>query len=137
MSAATVTLTRADAFFAARTRAAVWAAFDADMRGAAVTEALEMVSRFVGYDITITNTPDRFDYNAEYAVYWQALYLLTTSGAIADGDQSAPHFRAVEEQSEAGTPEAVGALTDLGALCPEAAAWLQTPPRRQLVLARG
>jgi len=130
-----VTITRAlaDIYFAAdeHINSALWLGFDEDLRDAGIAHALRILNRWIGSNLTDETADSDEYYEPANATYEQALFLLVNSDAIANGEQTAPKWPAID-------------LTESGfvrnkstwILAPEAKRWLSRP-HEHLTIERG
>ena len=130
----TIDLAGADAYFAPRNhlKAEDWKDYHQDLRAAAIAQALRRVSRELGSEVTEEAVDAATYYHPDWAVYEEALYLLENSMAIANAEQTAPHYRAVDPFQTDTTRKQQGT----GELSPEASRYLLRP-RRRIFLVRG
>lgn len=134
--ATTITKALADTYFGEtiHTQYAVWTGFTDNMRTAAVAQAKDIISRYIGEDITAETQDTDYDsmYYPDRAVYEQALHILVNSTAIANGEQTGPKFLALDSGEGSAEPK----RADGHALALEARKWLGIPDT-QIEINRG
>lgn len=130
-----VTITRAlaDIYFAANAHihSALWLAFDETLRDAGIAHALRILNRSFGSALTDEDADSDEYYEPANAAYEQALFLLVNSDAIANGEQTAPKWLAVDL-----TEASFVRNKDMWILAPEAKRWLLRP-HEKLTIERG
>lgn len=108
----------AEAYFAGHPRGAVWAAFPGESREAAVAHARRVLSR--GLNRKLDDALDAYEegdrYRDDYAVYEQALHMLST-GRVGDANAGAPYPVAMQ-------PAGDGPTNPPDLYAPEALRWL-------------
>lgn len=96
--------TNADTYFTDHACTAEWFAFSVENRDGAIVAAKRLLSRGLGRAMSENEAPYEYGHIArdEYAVYEQALYILTTS-RVGDGGTGAPYPVAMPQTQEQGT----------------------------------
>jgi hypothetical protein len=92
-----INLALADAYFSAHVNGRVWADFQEEDRGRAVTHALRIISARGRNNFRDTTTADGDSPRWDVAVYEQALHMLRNSNLPRDGQTGAPRY--LEEQA--------------------------------------
>lgn len=131
--AVAITRTLADTYFAAASHinSALWFAFDSGLRDAAIAHALRILNRAFGSALTSETADSTNYYEPANAAYEQALFLLVNSDAIANGEQTAPKWLAIDL-----TEQGFIRNKDMWILAPEAKRWLLRP-HDKLTIERG
>ncbi len=131
--AVTITKDLADQYFAVDSHVnyAIWDKFDDDLRTAAVAHAQRLVSRALGTAVENETADSNSQYHPDRAVYEQALYMLSNSNAIANGEYTAPHWTGDDGTGQART------MGDIYTICPEARAYLDVQSGSTIPIARG
>ena len=129
----TISIDGANEYFAAENHvnAPLWEKFDDTQRTASITHATRLVSRAIGFEVTDDSSDSTASYYPAYAVYEQALFILLNSHAIANGEETAPHYFG---DDGTGQPRQQGKI---GGLCPEALAWIDVQQGPTVRIARG
>ena len=96
--ATTITKALADTYFAPNNHinSTLWFAFSNIQRTGSIAEAIRVLSRALGESLTAETVVTADYYQPNYAAYEQALYSLTNSHAIPNGEESGPKFIAGE-----------------------------------------
>ena len=90
----TLTITAANVYYGVENhvQSAVWTGFTEPQRKAALAQATRQISRLLETDVAAESVDaDRY-YYPDRAVFEQALWLLTQSRMVPDGEQVAPHW---------------------------------------------
>ena len=90
----TLTLEAANAYFGDENHVqhSVWSGFAEKQRTAALAQATRQISRMIETDVTAEEVDAERYYHPDRAVFEQALWLLTQSRAVPNGEQVAPHW---------------------------------------------
>jgi hypothetical protein len=114
------TVSNAEAYFAPTNhiRAATWAKFEADQKAAAIAQAKRVLARAASVDDIETELDLDTGMSAEYAIYEQALWMLTNT-PMANADETMPLPEATDPETESNARRAQTAI-----IAPEAMRWL-------------
>ena len=100
--ATTINRTLADTYFGTANHilSAVWTGFSTALRDAAIAHGIRDCSQAIGVSI-INETVNTNDYyQPDYAVYEQALFILTNSSHTSNGESAAPKWQTVDRDGE-------------------------------------
>ena len=128
--AVTINGSGADTYFAENSHVchAMWDAFDSTLRDAAIAQAVRILSRTLGSDLTDQTADSTASYQPANAAYEQALHVLVMSDAVPNGEFTAAKW--ISDMRERGAQ-------DPNEICQEARRWMDWQSGNVIAIAKG
>jgi len=98
--AVAITKDLADTYFSTRLENELWTSFSAGLRTKAIASATDIITRALGDTVTSETTDSDSSYYPDRAVYHQALFMLTQSTYVSNGEFTAPKWPGATNSGE-------------------------------------